>query len=219
MALTGTATLLHAASIATVAGLAAIGVAMAEGAPVESRSSNRFAEINITSDSAKGWLPSASLEQEAMKAASNYFSLLDNEQYERAYGMMAEINRRTTSFPQYIRQNQEFHEKSGPLKRRDVLKITWTKDPTAAPFPGTYAAIDVATRFEDVDRHCGYIVLYQKPTGGSFEVMRQESNFIDNVTAQKIERQQSRASLDTMWGKLSANCPNYKSTDSPTPKP
>jgi hypothetical protein len=219
MGLTVKPTLLHAALIATIAGLAVIGAAMAQGAPAANRSSNVFAEINITSDSAKGWLPSASLEQEAIKAAGDYFSLLDNEQYERAYGMMAEINRRGAPFPQYIRQNQEFHEKSGPLKRRDVLKITWTKDPTAAPFPGVYAAIDVASQFGNVDRHCGYIVLYQKPTGGSFEVMRQESNFIDNVTAQKIERQQSRAALDTTWAKLAANCPHYNLTDSPTPKP
>ena len=192
----------------------AIGAAVAQGTPA-----NISPEVNITTDSAPGWLPSASLKQEALNVANDYFSRLDEEQYERAYAMMAEINRRSVPLQQFTRQNHELHERSGPLKRRDMLKITWTKDPAAAPFPGVYAAIDVAAYFANVDRHCGFIVLYQKPAGGNFEVMRQESNFIDNVTAQNIERQQSRAALDTMWAKLAANCPNYKSTGSPTPKP
>ena len=201
----------RAVLIAVVAGCAATSAVMAQ--------SRNSPEVSISSDSVKGWLPSDRQKQEVIKAAEDYFSLLDNAQYERAYGMMAEINRRSVPFPQYANQRQQFHEKSGALKRRDMLKITWTKDPAAAPFPGVYAAIDVASYFGNVDRHCGYVVLYQKPAGSSFEVMREESNFIDNDTAQKIERQQSRATLEAAWTKLAANCPNYKSTESPASKP
>jgi hypothetical protein len=75
-----------------------------------------------------------------------------------------------------------------------------------------YAAVDIATRFANVDRHCGFVVLYQKSPGQDFEIMRQESNFIDNATAQNVERQQSRAALDHMWAGLAKNCPNYPST-------
>ena len=39
--------------------------------------------------------------------------------------------------------------------------------------------------------------------------MRQESNFIDNAMAEKIEKQKSRAELDRMWAQLAVNCPNY----------
>jgi hypothetical protein len=98
--------------------------------------------------------------------------------------------------------------------QRTILKVTWTKDPAAAPFPGVYAAIDIATHFVNVDRHCGYVVLCQRPSGGDFEVMRQESNFIDNTTAEKVERQQSRVALDKSWAALAGNCPNYGSTAS-----
>jgi hypothetical protein len=58
------------------------------------------------------------------------------------------------------------------------------------------AAVDIATRFSTVDRYCGYVILYQKPSGGDFEVMREEINYIDNATAAKIEQEQSRAALD-----------------------
>lgn len=144
---------------------------------------------------------------------------LDQQQYQRAYAMMTEANRNLLPLAQFIEQNQEFHERSGPLMQRNILKVSWTKDPAAAPFPGVYAAIDIATRFGTVDRHCDYVVLYQRPAGGEFEVMRQESNFIDNATAEAIERQQSRAVLDRSWAKLAANCPNYGSTVSPPSVP
>ena len=54
-------------------------------------------------------------------------------------------------------------------------------------------------------------------SGGEFEVMRQESNFMDNATAAKIERDKTRAVLDHTWAALAANCPNYGSTASPLP--
>ncbi|MGX8007986.1 hypothetical protein ACVDG8_002755 [Mesorhizobium sp. ORM8.1] len=69
-------------------------------------------------------------------------------------------------------------------------------------------AVDIATKFERIDRHCGYIVLYQQPSGGPFHVMRAESNFIDNATAEKIETTQSKLELDKAWAELSQNCPD-----------
>jgi Protein of unknown function (DUF4019) len=206
-----TARLTHTVLIVVLVGFTAVGAALAQRLPAaDPAPSNSPRVTNITADSAPGWLPSSSQTEQVLKTTASYLSTLDAGQYERAYGMMAEIDRRSAPLPQYIRQNQDFYRRSGPLKRRDILKITWTKDPAAAPFPGVYAAIDVVSYFANVDRHCGFIVLYQKPAGGDFEVMREESNFIDNATAENIERQQSRAALDAMWAKLATNCPNYR---------
>jgi hypothetical protein len=52
-------------------------------------------------------------------------------------------------------------------------------------------------------------VLYQKSSEDRFLIMRQESNFIDNATAEKIEGQKSRLDLDKIWANLAVNCPNY----------
>ena len=175
----------------------------------QSAPSDALGAINVTSDSAPGWLPSASQRQEVLEVTSEYFSALDGGQYERAYAMMTDGQRSLLSLVQFSQNNREYNERFGALKRRLILKVTWTKDSASAPYPGVYAAIDIATYFTNVDRHCGYVVLYQRPSGGSFEIMRQESNFIDNTTAQNIERQQSRAALDRLWSSLSANCPNY----------
>jgi hypothetical protein len=163
----------------------------------------------IRPDSAPGWTPTESQKQNALKAASEYFSKLDEARYNDAYAMMSDTNRRYVSAEQFVRNNQQFHSRSGPLQQRRFIKITWGKDPAAAPVRGIYAAVDVASRYANVDRHCGFVILYQKSADDGFEVMRQESNFIDNTMAEKIEKQKSRAELDRMWAQLAANCPNY----------
>jgi hypothetical protein len=172
-------------------------------------SSSLSSEINIRSDSEPGWLPSEDQRRDVIKFTSDFFSKLDSGRYDSAYTMMSEANRRALPLQQFVRENQEFRDRSGPLKQRNLLKVTWAKDPAAAPLRGVYAAIDIASRYANIDRHCGFVVLYQKSPADGFEVMRQESNFIDNASAQKIERQKSRAELDKAWATLAANCPNY----------
>jgi Protein of unknown function (DUF4019) len=169
-------------------------------------------EVNIASDSAPGWVPSKTDEQQVILATKGYFLALDSREYERAYEMMAPINKQSLPYPQFMEQSRSFHDQAGSVLRRSTLKITWTKDPANAPFPGVYAAVDVSGKFTNVDRECGYIVFYQKPTGVDFQVMRVESNHIDNATAQSIERTKSRAAFDEIWSTLSANCPNYASS-------
>ena len=169
-------------------------------------------EVNVTSDSAPGWVPSETQEQQVILATKGYFSALDSGEYQKAYDMMAQINKQSLPYPQFMEQRRRFHDQAGSVLRRSTLKITWTKDSANAPFPGVYAAVDVAGKFANVDRECGYVVFYQQPSGGDFQVMRVESNHIDNTTAQSIEQTKSRAVLDEIWSTLSANCPNYASS-------
>jgi uncharacterized protein DUF4019 len=198
-----------AALIATATS-AGIGPSVAQGT-----SPGAPSEINIRSDSAPGWLPSPDQRRDVINAANAFFSRMDRGQFDSAYTMMAESNRRVFPLQQFVRENQEFRARSGPLKQRNLLKVTWAKDPAAVSLPGVYAAIDVASQYENIDRHCGFVVLYQKSPADGFEVIRQENNFIDNVAADKIARQRSRAELDKAWAKLAANCPNY---DAKVPK-
>src|SRR5205807_4339108 len=81
------------------------------------------------------------------------------------YSLMAESQRTLESFDRFSKRIREFNTEAGAAKERRILKITWTKDPANAPAPGVYAAVDLASRFENIDRHCGYIVLYQRDAG------------------------------------------------------
>jgi hypothetical protein len=181
------------------------GAALGQGAATAAKPR----EVNITSDSAAGWLPSEELESKARKAATDFFSAIESEDYRRAYDMMTKSNQSNVPFERFEEQGKKFHGLAGPLKRRDVLKVTWTKDPANAPNAGVYVAIDVAAVFAGVDRECGYVVLYQRPAGGAFEVARTESNYIDNGAAKSIAEEQSVAELNRLWRELSSHCPNY----------
>jgi hypothetical protein len=123
--------------------------------------------------------------------------------------MMSDVNKAQLAYEQFEQQSEQFHAQAGTLKRREILKVTWTKDPANAPYPGVYAAVDEAASFRGVDRQCGYIIIYQRPAGGDLQVMRVENNFIDNASAAEIVRTQSIAELDRMWAALSASCPNF----------
>jgi hypothetical protein len=169
-------------------------------------------EINITTDSSRGWIPTAELRQLALKTLEGFLDALEGGRYAEAYGLQTEINKRDQTLAQFSQGAQKFRALAGPVKFWKVLKITWTKDPAQAPFRGVYAAIDLAGQFANVDRSCGYMVLYQQAEGGDFTVIRRENNYLDNATARSIEEKQSKAEVVKAWRQLSQYCPIYDSS-------
>ncbi|MER9095246.1 DUF3887 domain-containing protein [Mesorhizobium sp. M0700] len=157
------------------------------------------------------WTPSEDAVRDATETVGRYFLSLDSQEYGRAYEMITDTAKASIPSNAFVEQSKHFHSQAGAVRERRLLKFTWLKDPENAAFPGVYAAVDIAAKFENIDRYCGYIVLYQRPSGGNFRVMRVESNFIDNSTAKSIEKTQSKLELDRAWAELSANCPNFPS--------
>jgi hypothetical protein len=184
-------------------GVAARGVTIWPVAPVP-------AQINVTSDSAPGWVPTAEQIKSLRNSTDNFLAAKDSSRSADAYALLADVNRRHQSFDGFANLVLKFNRQSGPVTERRIVTITWTKDPVQAPEPGIYAALDIVGHFANIDRYCGYLVLYQSPTGGPFQVMRQEENFIDNATAASIARESSDAAVDEAWAKASANCPGYQ---------
>lgn len=164
-------------------------------------------QVNITSDSAKGWMPSEKLEESAVAAAEDYFSHIDSGRYTDAYAMMADVFRNKASEAQFVEQNQTLRQATGALLSRKLLKTTWTKDPTDGPSRGVFAAIDIASTYENVDRSCGYIVLYQPSDDDDFQIMRTEVNNLDNAMANAIIKKSGQKALDELWRQMSINCP------------
>jgi hypothetical protein len=174
--------------------------------------------INVTSDSAPGWLPSAEQRVQVPQITHDFLAALDSGLYPKAYGLMTENQRSQETFDQFSKRVKEFNAQAGAVTQRRILKVTWTKDPANAPAPGVYAAVDLASHFEQIDRHCGYIVLYQSKAGMPFLVTRQEDNFITNEHARQIAMEQSSQSVDEIWSRLSRNCPNYATVAAGKPK-
>jgi|SRR5579859_1228523 len=165
--------------------------------------------VNVTSDSAPGWLPSTDQARAASEAALAYLAAKDTGGADAAYAMLEESNKALQPFADFSRGLAAFNNQAGAVAERRIVTVTWTKDPAQAPKPGVYAAIDIVSRFANIDRDCGYLVVYQSPTGGPFRVSREEANFMTNADAASIERQQSKAAMEAAWRQLSMKCPNY----------
>ena len=169
-------------------------------------------EINVTADSDPGWIPSADQRQRAMNGVEVFLDAIDGGRYAEAYGLMSDGNKAGLTLTQFSHDEQEFKARAGPAKFWRVLKITWTKDPEQGPAPGVYAAVDLTGQFANIDRDCGYVVMYQPPAGGDFSVARRENYYMDNATARSIEQRRSKAEVVRAWGELSRFCPNYVPT-------
>jgi hypothetical protein len=172
--------------------------------------------INVTTDSSPGWRPTTEQRQSALKTVEAFLDALETGRYADAYAMQADVNKQTIRLEQFTQDSATFRALAGPVKSWTVLRVTWTKDPAQAPFPGIYVAIDLAAQFANVDRDCGYIVLYQPIGRRDFTIMRRENNYLDNATAKGIEEKQSKAGLAKVWAQVSRYCPNYAaSADNP----
>lgn len=175
-------------------------------------------QINTTTDSAAGWLPSDEQIAGVRKTAEDYLAAEDSGRPSEAYALFADLHRQHFPFAEFSKTILKFNAQAGPVKERRIVTVTWTKDPAQSPAPGVYAALDLVSRFANVDRHCGFLILYQPPFGGAFGIMREESNFLDNATARSVEKQRSQAAVDAAWSQLSAHCPNYAAPAPPIPE-
>jgi hypothetical protein len=140
---------------------------------------------------------------------SKFYGSLDAQEYNGAYDLFGDGAKKVIKLVQFSNAAAEFHRVAGHLKKRQVNKVTWTKDPSNAAEPGVYAFVDIVSQFENVDRHCGYMVLFQKIEGGDFAVAREESNYIANATADSIATTKSAQEVESLWAQMSRNCPNY----------
>jgi len=166
--------------------------------------------VNVTPDSTPGWLPSEDLEHQARRTALDYMADMDSGKYAEAYAFLADIDKKGQSLSAFSDRLRQFNARAGAVVERRVVTITWTKNPAQAPLPGIYVALDLVSRFANIDRHCGFLVLYQSPSGDGFQVMREENNFLDNVTAANIAKQSSSEAVEKTWTGLSAHCPGYQ---------
>jgi Protein of unknown function (DUF4019) len=189
--------------------IVAIGATTAAAALTLELSADTANETNLTTDSSPGWRPTAEQRQRVLQTVEAFLGALETAHYADACGMLSEINQRAQTQAQFDQNAQKFQQQAGPLKFWRVLKVTWTKDPAHAPSPGIYVSVDLAAQFANVDRDCGYIILYQRPAGGDFTIMRRENNFLDNAMARDIESKHSKTEVANVWRQLSRYCPSY----------
>lgn len=131
------------------------------------------------------WTASRAQTESVDQLSRTYFSAKDEARYQEAYALLAPSLQQMTSFARWSFLAQLFNGSAGQVLHRDIRKVTWYKDPPQTA-PGIYAAVDFSSQFENVNVHCGYIVLSEQ-ADGSFQVIREEENFVDKVTEGKLK--------------------------------
>jgi hypothetical protein len=144
-----------------------------------------IAALGVVRPAPADWREDAATEAAARKAFTAFHAARDRGDYEAAYAMMSPGMRHGVTLAGWRDSDRSWRKGAGKLRGRELRKVTWYPNPAASPKPGVYVAMDYASRFEKLDIQCGYVVLYQ--TGdASFEVMREESGFLDRASAAKM---------------------------------
>lgn len=166
----------------------------------------RQLEMSISSRSVPGWKPSVPQIAQAVGRTHLYFNYMDKSEYAKAYDMIAPETKSIMPAEMHQKMRVQEAQSVGAMKSRDYIKVTWTKLPENTPGGGVYAAVDVDSVFENADKYCGYLVLYQKNDNAPFLIMRDERNYIpNNVMAKQTPEQQAES-----WKKISSFCPNTR---------
>ena len=183
-------------------------------APRQSVSAPPAQQMYFTADSLPGWRPSADQQRRALHATNLFFSATDGQRYTEAYGVLADNLRADMSLSTFTDGVRHFNIQAGRAKDRHVVRITWTKNPNAGD--GVHATVDFAGQFMNVDRYCGALALYQAAPEVDFLIIRREVNFMDNATAQQLEREGSAEAVEQAWRQLSRHCPPDPASPSPS---
>src|ERR1700733_10983173 len=107
----------------------AVGMVSARAGVTLQLSSEVMREINLTTDSSRGWMPTVEQRQLTVQAAEAFLDALESGRYAEAYELQTEINKRNQSLAQFTADAEKFRSLAGPVRFWKVLKITWTKDP------------------------------------------------------------------------------------------
>jgi hypothetical protein len=131
------------------------------------------------------WRPTAEQQRLIERQTYDYFAAKDGGRYQDAYAWLAATQQEIVSFDKWSASSADFNSKAGQVRSRKIRKITWYKDPQGAP-RGIYAAVDFASEFANIEIHCGFVA-WRRQEDGSYKLIREEQNFIDRASQQKMK--------------------------------
>jgi hypothetical protein len=148
--------------------------------------------IPQTTSAPDGWKPSASDQSEVESQTYRYYGFKDAGDYAAAYAIFDAGMKETAHFDSWASNARSQNTKAGHVLKRQVIRITWYKDPPSAPEPGIYAAADFSGLFENDPVYCGYLA-WHRGADGNYRIIREEENFIDRGTIAKMAQSEVKA--------------------------
>ena len=121
----------------------------------------------------------------------------DGGRYEEAWALLSDRMKGASPLAQWRAAAERFNDRAGPVRGRQVTRISFYRDPPDAPEPGLYAAADFSADFANFDFVCGYLMWRLGPDG-LWRLVREEQNLVDKQAAEdvtKIDRPRLREQM------------------------
>lgn len=147
----------------------------------------------IHCDAAAAATPKPAPRDEALieRLSKSYWNGKDTGKYAEAHALFSPEMQQMTPLERWTSRSSDFNVRAGAVKERRIKKITWYDNPPGGP-PGTYAAVDYASSFENLSFHCGYIV-WQVAADGSAQLIREEENSVRKSEAAQMRPDELKA--------------------------
>jgi hypothetical protein len=132
-----------------------------------------------------GWRQTPEQQDTVERVTKEYFAEKDSGRSEEAYARLSPRLKTYLPFTTYDKTLDDFNAQAGEVQERRLRAVTWYKD-TPEAGPGLYVAVDFSSRFPNLALYCGYVVWQEQPAG-SFLLVREEVNVIDNATMSRLK--------------------------------
>lgn len=112
-------------------------------------------------------------ESEAINAASDWLDLVESGNDKQSYERLTSIFQRNLTPEAWRDSVTERNVKAGKRLSRKLRGVVWYDNPTNAPLPGLYAAVEFDSVFENTDKHFQFVILHSQDKA-PFKIMRNE---------------------------------------------
>lgn len=114
-----------------------------------------------------------------------WFAARDFGRYDEAWAVLSERMQAASPLSEWRAAAERFNAAAGPVRRRQVTRITVYEDPPDAPEPGLYVAADFSADFANLAFACGYLMWHRR-ADGAWRLVREEQNVVDRETAEDL---------------------------------
>jgi len=112
---------------------------------------------------------------EAVNFAVSWVDLFDAGEAKASFDQLAPTFQRNLTRVEWQRVIEDSAAKLGKRRSRTLRRVVWYENPTNAPLPGLYAAVEFDSVFEKAGKHFRFVILHSQ-NGEPFKVMRTEAD-------------------------------------------
>jgi len=116
---------------------------------------------------------------EAVDFATRWVDRFDAGDEKASFEQLAPTFQSILTPVEWRRAIEESAAKLGKRQSRTLRRVVWYDNPTNAPMPGLYAAVEFDSVFENAAKHFRFVILHSQ-NGEPFKVMRSEADVVLN---------------------------------------